>query len=199
MTDKTSNTIRNRMSEWRPWTVPNAVSVIRLLGIVPMWWCIFHDLPLGAFLIVVVAGATDWIDGYLARALSQESRVGQLLDPLIDRIYIASTLLGLGWLGYVPWWLLGVVIARDLLLAVAIPLLGGELRAPVTYVGKTATFALMWGFPLLFWSGVGGVAGSVITAIGWAFAVWGIGLYWWAAAQYLARAVRNGGTTRAIR
>lgn len=178
-------------SEWRPWTIPNAISMIRLLGVLPFWWCVVNDRPLGAFAIVVLAGATDWIDGYLARRLSQHSRLGQLLDPLVDRVYIASTLVGLGWLGFVPWWFLGVVIARDVLLAVLVPILGGSLKAPVTYMGKTATFALMWGFPLLLWSGIDGVFASTVTAIGWAFTLWGLGLYWWAGAQYVARAART--------
>lgn len=176
----------------RPWTLPNLISFVRLLGIVPFWWCVLNDQPVGAFIIVVLAGATDWIDGYLARRLAQQSRLGQLLDPLVDRVYIAATLLGLGWLGYVPWWLLGIVVARDLLLAVLVPLLGGSLRAPVTYLGKTATFALMWGFPLLLWAGVPGAFAAIVTAIGWAFALWGVGLYWWAGAQYLARAAHTG-------
>lgn len=184
---------------WNLWTVPNAVSLVRLAGVVPFWWLVVNDLPLAAFALVVLAGATDWIDGYLARRLNQTSRFGQLLDPLVDRVYIASTLLGLAWLGYLPWWLLILVVLRDVILLVVIPLLGGSLRAPVTYVGKTATFSLMWGFPLLLWTDVPGFFGSAVTAIGWAFALWGTALYWWAGAQYLDRAARGTEKPRPIR
>ena len=83
------------MTPWRPWTIPNAVSLLRLLGIPAFFYLLLHaENYFGALCVLVIAGATDWVDGYLARKLNQVSRLGVLLDPLVDRLYIAATLVG---------------------------------------------------------------------------------------------------------
>src|SRR5215475_14660350 len=99
-----------------------------------------------ALAVLFVSGITDYLDGYLARRWEQVSRVGQLLDPFADRLYILSTLLGLGWRGIVPWWVIGVIVARDVLLALTIPVLGryGYGPLPVHFLGKAATFCLLY-------------------------------------------------------
>lgn len=175
-------------------TIPNAISFLRLLGIpLFLWLVLVKELDILAFIILVVAGATDWIDGYLARKLDQQSRIGELLDPLADRLYIAATIIGLAIRGFIPWWLVGLIAARDLMLLFAIPMLKKlHLAAlPVTYVGKSGTFALFWGFPLFLLSGLQDPWGSIWGALAWAFSLWGAYLYWWAGIRYfvIARAL----------
>lgn len=171
----------------RVWTIPNAVSFIRLLGIpLFLWLVLVQEEDLLALVVLIVAGATDWIDGYLARALNQQSRVGELLDPLADRLYIAATLIGLAVRGFIPWWLVALIAARDLFLLLVIPMLRRLHVAsiPVTYVGKSGTFALLWGFPLFLLSGLDAPLGAIFGAFAWAFALWGTFLYWWAGFRY---------------
>lgn len=179
------------MTPWRPWTIPNAVSALRLLGI-PLFFYLLLVLEnyFWALFILVIAGATDWIDGYLARKLNQVSRLGILLDPLVDRLYIAATLIGLAIAGLIPWWLVVVIAMRDIALITLIPSLRtlGISALPVTYVGKAATFALLWGFPLILLGRVDTTTAHVMASAGWAFALWGTYLYWWAGVRYFGQA-----------
>lgn len=171
-------------------TVPNALSFARLMGVpLFLWLILVAEADVLAFLLLVVAGATDWLDGYLARRLNQQSRLGTLLDPLADRLYIAATLVGLAIRGIIPWWLVVILILRELLLLALLPRLRrqGRVALPVTYVGKAATFALLWGFPLLLLGAVPGV-GPWATMAGWTFAIWGTFLYWWAGIRYAQQA-----------
>lgn len=167
-------------------TIPNVLSLLRLIGVpVFLWLVLVPQADVAAFILLVVAGATDWFDGYLARRLNQQSRLGVLLDPLADRLYIAATLLGLALRELIPWWLVGVLVARELFLLTLVPRLrrAGKVALPVTYVGKAATFCLLWGFPLLLLGGVPAF-GAAAAAFGWAFALWGTYLYWWAGLRY---------------
>ncbi len=180
----------------RPWTVPNAISFLRLLGIpLFLWLVLVQEADVAAFVVLVVAGVTDWLDGYAARALNQRSRLGELLDPLADRLYIAATLIGLAVRDFIPWWLVVLIAARDVLLLFTVPMLRRLHRAalPVTYVGKSATFALFWGFPLFLLSGLPDSAGPILGAAAWAFALWGTYMYWWAGLRYfhIARTLLN--------
>lgn len=174
----------------RIWTVPNVLSFARLLGVpVYLWLVLVPQADVAAFILLVVAGASDWVDGYLARRLNQHSRLGVLLDPLADRLYIAATILGLALRSIIPWWLVAVLVARELFLLTLLPTLrrSGRVALPVTYVGKSGTFALMWGFPLLLLSGLP-TFGVAAAAFGWAFALWGTYLYWWAGLRYAQQA-----------
>lgn len=175
----------------RIWTIPNVISMLRLLGVpLFLWLVLVPKADIWAFVVLVVAGATDWIDGYLARRLNQQTRLGVLLDPLADRLYIAATLLGLALRSIVPWWLVGVLVVRELVLLTLLPTLRrhGRVSLPVTYVGKAATWCLLWGFPLLLLGGLPGAWGSAALACGWAFALWGTALYWWAGLRYVQQA-----------
>jgi len=181
--------------ESRILTVPNALSVVRLLGVpLFLWLVLVERADVWAFIVLVVAGATDWFDGYLARRLDQRTRLGVLLDPLVDRVYIVATILGLALRGIIPWWLVIVLVARDLLLLALVPRLRrqGRVALPVTYVGKSATFALLWGFPLLLLGAVP-TFGAWALAFGWAFAAWGTALYWWAGLRYVQQAMHDTG------
>jgi cardiolipin synthase len=168
-------------------TVPNLISVARLV-LVPVFGLLIathHDV--WAVVVLAVSGISDWLDGVAARRLHQVSRLGQLLDPAADRLFILVTLLGLALRGIIPWWLVIVILAREVVLGAMLPLLArrGYGPLPVNFIGKAATLTLMYAFPLLLLAQVDGWVGTVAGVVGWAFAWWGVGLYWWAAYLYL--------------
>ena len=170
-------------------TIPNVLSVIRLVLLPVFAYLLLERQSYGpALAILIFSGASDWADGKIARLVAnQSSRLGELLDPLVDRIYMVAVPVVLALAGVVPWWLVAVLLGRDALLAATLPVLRGRgvTALPVTYIGKAATFALMTGFPLILlgqWdSGWSGAAG----AVGWAFVIWGTGMYLWSAVLYL--------------
>jgi cardiolipin synthase (CMP-forming) len=172
-------------------TVPNAISVARLAGVpVFLWLLLGPKADWWAVALLIAAGLSDWLDGKIARAWNQQSRLGQVLDPAADRLYIAATLVGLAVRGIIPWWLVGLLAARELVLAVALLALRRHSCGPlqVSLVGKAATLCLLYAFPLLFLGEHGGTAALVARITGWAFAIWGTALYWWAAVLYLRQA-----------
>jgi cardiolipin synthase len=170
-------------------TIPNVLSVIRLVLLPVFAYLLLERQSYGpALAILIFSGASDWADGKIARLVAnQSSRLGELLDPLVDRIYMVAVPVVLALAGVVPWWLVAVLLGRDVLLAATLPVLRGRgvTALPVTYIGKAATFALMSGFPLILlgqWdSGWSQAAG----AVGWAFVIWGTGMYLWSAVLYL--------------
>ena len=171
----------------RVWTLPNALSVLRLAGIgLFLWLVLGPELDALAFAVLAVSGATDWLDGYLARRLGQYSRLGELLDPLADRLYIFAVVVGLALRDIIPWWVALLLPLRDVLLWGLVPFLRSRgLRAlPVHFLGKAATFNLLYAFPLLLLADGDGVLAMLCRVLGWSFAIWGIGLYWWAAVLY---------------
>ncbi|MBV1852991.1 CDP-alcohol phosphatidyltransferase family protein [Catellatospora tritici] len=176
----------------RVFTVPNLISFARLLG-VPLFLYLFLVADRIGWAVVVLAlgGTTDWIDGYLARRLGQVSRLGELLDPFADRLYILATLLAFTLRDIVPWQFTVALLARDVLLVLTFPVLRrlGYGPLPVHYLGKTATFILLMGFPILLlaWAVPTGALHDIAYASGWALAWWGIVLYWIAGIFYLAQ------------
>ena len=178
------------MSIWQQLgTVPNLLSLLRL-ALVPLFLVlILNGRNLEAIIVLAVASITDYLDGYFARKLKQETRLGQLLDPAADRLYIFATLIGLAIVGYIPLWLTIVVIARDLILLFTYPILAsrGYGPLPVHYLGKAGTFALLYSFPLLLIAAAFPDISLFVLPVAWAFALWGIGLYWWAGFVYLAQ------------
>ena len=176
------------MSLWRQWgTLPNVLSSIRLALVPVFLLLIVNGKYTVALIVLATAGITDYLDGYFARRLNQVTRLGQLLDPAADRLYIFSTLIGLTVTGHIPLWLAAAIIARDVMLLVVYPVLAtqGYGPLPVHYLGKAGTFALLYAFPLLLMAQVWQSAAPVILPIAWAFAWWGVGLYWWAGAVYV--------------
>jgi cardiolipin synthase len=170
-------------------TVPNLLSLLRL-ALVPVFLIlILNDRNFEAIIVLAVASITDYLDGYFARKLKQETRLGQLLDPAADRLYIFATLIGLAIVGYIPLWLTIVVIARDVILLFTYPILAsrGYGPLPVHYLGKAGTFALLYSFPLLLIAAAFPDISLFVLPVAWAFALWGIGLYWWAGFVYLAQ------------
>lgn len=179
------------MSEQSIWrqlrTLPNLLSLLRL-ALVPVFLAlIISGHSITAFLVLVVASITDYLDGYFARKLKQVTRIGALLDPAADRLYIFATLFGLAVTGAIPAWLPVVVIARDVVLAFTIPVLASRNYGPlpVHFLGKAGTFALLYAFPLLLLADWWTAAKFVILPIAWAFALWGVALYWYAGVLYL--------------
>jgi cardiolipin synthase len=173
-------------------TLPNALSALRLALVPVFFWLVLTHRDGWALVVLFVSGWTDYFDGVLARRFNQVSRLGQLLDPAADRLYILATLVGLAWRGVVPWWLLALVVARDVLLAFTIPVLAryGYGPLPVHFLGKAATFNLLYAFPLLLLAQIGGPVAEIALVFGWAFAWWGTALYWWAGWLYV-RQVRD--------
>ena len=168
-------------------TIPNILSAVRLLLIPLFLWLLVSHRFGWALVVLVVSSVTDFVDGYVARHFDQVSRVGQILDPTVDRLFIFSTLIGLAWIGVLPWWLVIVIALRD----VGIVLLGPVLAShgygplPVHHLGKVATFLLLFALPTLVLGKAfpGIAAGS--DPVGWALALWGTFLYWWAGVIYL--------------
>ncbi len=170
-------------------TIPNALSVARLLGVPVFLWLVLGPEADGwAVGLLIASAASDWLDGKIARALNQQSRLGEALDPAADRLYIAATLIGLAVRSIIPWWLVGLLAARELIVAGALGVLRRRLgfgTLQVSFAGKTATLCLLYAFPLLLLGAYAGTWAEIARVIGWAFAIWGTALYWWAAALYL--------------
>ena len=175
-------------------TWPNALTGLRALGI-PL----FIYLALGpeadgwAIVVLAVGGATDYFDGKLARALGQESKLGEILDPTIDRLYIVSTLIVLYIREAIPLWLIITLVARDVVLAVVALLLNAKGKPPlkVTFIGKAATFNLLYAFPFLLLALSDSIAGEVAFIFGWAFAIWGVALYVGTGVSYFLTAMKT--------
>lgn len=167
--------------------IPNFLSFLRIALVPVFLWLLLEEMFVSAITILAVAGLTDFLDGYLARKLKQTTKLGKLLDPVADRLYIFATLLALSATGYVPWWLAGLVILRDLLMLISLPILAsvGHRTLPVHYLGKASTFALLYAFPLLLMGKIFTDAAFIITPAAWAFALWGVALYWWSGFVYL--------------
>jgi cardiolipin synthase len=160
--------------------IPNALSVLRLFGIpVFIYFALIREEDVLAIIILAMAGLTDYLDGKLARAWNQTSVLGALLDPAADRIYIFSTLVVLYQREAINIWVIAILISRDAILAVMTLIL--KMRnlklIEVTYLGKAATFNLLYAFPLLLLATHESAAGRIAFAIGWGFALWGIALY----------------------
>jgi len=180
-------------AEDRVVTVPNALSVLRLLLIpVFLWLVLVARADLAAVAVLTISGITDWADGVIARRTGQMTRLGRILDPLVDRLTIAATLMGLALRDLVPWWLVLLLVARELLLLALVPALRrrGLVALPVHYLGKAATFALYWGFPFVLVGAGSAEWEQVLGALGWAFVIWGTALYWYAALLYIEQARR---------
>ncbi|MBX6391034.1 MAG: CDP-alcohol phosphatidyltransferase family protein, partial [Frankia sp.] len=175
----------------RIWTVPNLLSALRLLGVPLFLWLALGPRADGAALAVLVfAGVSDYLDGRLARALNQTSRLGVLLDPLADRLYILATITALTVREIIPWWLAAAVVGRDVFITfLLIPMrrLGLGTALPVHYLGKAATLNLLYAFPLLLLADGDTWLATAVRPVGWAFALWGTALYWWSGVLYAAQ------------
>ncbi|WP_067542039.1 CDP-alcohol phosphatidyltransferase family protein [Nocardia crassostreae] len=176
----------------RIFTVPNALSVLRLIGVPVFLWLLLVEKADGwAFALLVVSGVTDFLDGKLARLLDQSSKLGAILDPLVDRLYLLATLGGFLIRGILPWWVVLVLVGRDLILTLLLPVYKRRDLPPpeVIYLGKAATFALMSALPWLLAGQMDWAAAGFGRAFGGAFLIWGTAVYVWTGILYAGKAV----------
>ncbi|MET9880263.1 CDP-alcohol phosphatidyltransferase family protein [Actinacidiphila glaucinigra] len=187
-----------RVQTDRVFTIPNILSMARLLGVPVFLWLILWPEFGGpkvdgwALLVLALSGVSDYLDGKLARRWNQISSLGRVLDPAADRLYIVSTIIGLTWRGILPWWLTAILVARDVVMGVMILVMRRHGWGPpqVNFMGKAATFNLMYAFPLLLLSDGDGWLNTLAAIFGWAFAGWGTTLYWWAGILYVVQVRR---------
>lgn len=173
-------------------TIPNVLSLVRLLAMPLVWFDITGGRPVRALVVLAVLVSTDWIDGYVARRFDQVSRLGRVLDPVSDRVLIVIVVVALGAAGIVPWWPLGAVLLRDVVVSVVgvVVLARGGEAPVVTRTGKAATFGLMATFPtFLLAEAIGGSGREVLRAASFIGLAVATVLYYLAAVQY-ARVVR---------
>lgn len=173
-------------------TIPNVLSLIRLL-LIPVFFVLLLTGRLGwALLLIAVSAVTDFVDGYVARHFNQVTRLGQLLDPAADRLFILTTLVGLGVVGVLPWWFIAVIVARDvLLLALGVVLANHRFGPlPVHHLGKMGTFAILFTMPVLLLAAAFPETAWIALPLGWAAGIWGVFLYWWAGVAYALQAAR---------
>ncbi|MDQ1725070.1 MAG: hypothetical protein QOG52_2098 [Frankiaceae bacterium] len=171
-------------------TIPNALSFLRLLGVPVFLWLILGPHADGwALALLMVSGITDWLDGVLARVLNQRSHFGALLDPLADRLYIVSTIVALTVRGIVPVILTVVILLRDVVMTATLPVLRRHGYGPlqVHFLGKAATFAMLYALPLLLLGDGNSPVHAASRVAGWAMLLWGTGLYWHSAWLYLGQ------------
>jgi len=176
-------------------TVPNALSAVRLLGVpLFLYWVLWTHQDGRAILLLMAAGATDYFDGKIARSFGQSSRLGQLLDPAADRLYILATLLALVARSGLPLWWALALIGRDLVLVATLPVLKrhGHGPLPVHFLGKAATFNLLYAFPMLLAAlpDRDDLLSTVFRPLGWAFTGWGSVLYLLAGVLYVVQVVQ---------
>ncbi|NUS73729.1 MAG: CDP-alcohol phosphatidyltransferase family protein [Corynebacteriales bacterium] len=176
-------------------TIPNILSLLRLVGIpVFLWLVLVIENDVAAVALLLASAFSDWLDGVLARRLGQITRLGQILDPLADRLYIFATLAGLLFRDIVPWWFVALIIARDAVLTLLLPPLRHYGYGPlqVNFVGKTGAFCLFLAFPLLLL----GDQYEFANPLGWALGLWGMGLYWLAGVLYIRQFITIIGQAR---
>jgi cardiolipin synthase len=183
----------SRVQTDRVLTIPNVLSVIRLLGVpLFLWLVLVREADGWAVVVLALSGFTDYLDGKLARRWNQVSRVGQLLDPLADRLYILSTIVALTLREIIPLWFAVLLIGRDVLLVLLVPVLRrrGLTALPVHFLGKAATFCLLYALPLLLLGDGESTFALLARVFGWGFGIWGLVLYWWAGVLYALQARR---------
>lgn len=175
------------MTDDRIVTIPNLLSIVRILLVPLFLWLVLvpeaDELALG---VLVVSGVTDYLDGKLARSFNQTSKVGAILDPVADRLFILAVVIGLALREIIPWWLAVILPLRDVFLFGLVPFLRtrGYSSLPVHFLGKAATAGLLYAFPLLLLGDGQGTIADLAQVFGWAFAIWGVGLYWWGGVLY---------------
>jgi cardiolipin synthase (CMP-forming) len=173
-------------------TIPNFLSLCRLAMVPVFLVFIIIGADFAALIVLVISGVTDYLDGTIARKFQQITRLGQLLDPAADRLFIFAALVGLVVRDIIPLWLLIVIVGRDFMLLVLGIVLAnhGYGPLPVHHLGKVATFSLLFALPILMIGLAFHEVNWITNPVGWAFALWGAFLYWWAGIVYLLEAVR---------
>ncbi|WP_415274604.1 CDP-alcohol phosphatidyltransferase family protein [Aquiluna sp. Uisw_065] len=172
-------------------SIPNMLSVLRLFMVPVFLVLLLNGQFIAALIVLMVASATDWLDGQIARRFNQVTRLGQLLDPAADRLFIFAALIGLTINGNIPLWLALIVVSRDLMLVIVYPILAshGYGPLPVHFLGKAGTFALLYALPLLLMVDVWPEADFIVLPLAWGFAYWGVALYWLSGLLYVKQVI----------
>ncbi len=172
-------------------SIPNMLSILRLFMVPVFLVLLLTGQFIAALIILMVASATDWLDGQIARRFNQITKLGQLLDPAADRLFIFAALIGLTINGNIPLWLALIVASRDLMLVIVYPILAshGYGPLPVHFLGKAGTFALLYALPLLLMVDVWPEADFIVLPLAWGFAYWGAGLYWLSGLLYVKQVI----------
>ena len=166
--------------------VPNFLSFVRLLGVPYFCWLIARQSYGAAIIVLLASGATDWLDGYAARKLDQRTRLGELLDPAVDRLYVVAAISALVIKDELPAALLAFFLLRDVFMLILVGKLKqrGYTGFPVHFIGKAATMNLLWAFPLVLLGTFHGIVGTIAHDVAMAFLIWGLALYWHGAILY---------------
>ena len=174
----------------RVFTIPNLLSMLRLAGVPLFLWLLLgpHE-DVWAIVVLALAAISDWLDGKLARWLNQASRLGALLDPGADRLYILATAFAFVVRGILPWWFVALILLRDVAVTLCLPLLrrAGYDAPDVIYLGKAATFCLLYALPILLLAQIGPNTAMIAGPIGYGFAYWGLSMHVWSGALYVAQ------------
>jgi cardiolipin synthase len=168
-------------------TIPNALSFLRIATIPAIVWAIMHRGTEAAGLLgFAIVASTDWVDGYLARRTGRVSELGKVLDPVADRLAIVAVLIALVARDAFPLWAALLIVARDvaLLLVGAWALARHGIRIDVRRIGKAATLLLMVAVPSIAWGAFGLRFGTVASVVGWTCFAVGIVLSYAAAVAY---------------
>ncbi|GAA4901906.1 CDP-alcohol phosphatidyltransferase family protein [Tessaracoccus lubricantis] len=179
-------------------TLPNVLSFIRLLGVPLFTWLIISGHDVAAVTLLAGFGATDWVDGFLARRLKQRSPLGAKLDPVADRLYIIAAVVSLLVRDIVPLYFVIILVARDVMLALLVPALKrhGMVALPVNWVGKAGTLLLLLAFPLILLGADSSLDWRWAHWAGWVFGWLGAVAYWTAGFFYVRETVRLGRAPR---
>ncbi len=176
----------------RVFTIPNLLSVLRLAGVPLFLWLLLgpHE-DVWAIVVLALAAISDWLDGKLARWLNQMSRLGTLLDPAADRLYILATAFAFVVRGILPWWFFALILLRDAAVSLCLPLLrrAGYNTPEVIYLGKAATFCLLYALPILLLAQIGPATATIAGPIGYGFAFWGLLMHVWSGALYVVQSL----------
>jgi cardiolipin synthase (CMP-forming) len=180
----------------RIFTAANVVSVIRLMAIPVFLILVIRDQLVAAFVLLVAAVLTDFVDGMIARRMNEITKLGQFLDPFADRLFIAATVIALAIQGVLPWWFVIAVMLRDALLGVGGIVMSryGHATLPVKWWGKVATFGLLFVLPLFLLSVMitefgSATVGAVLMMVAWPIAAVAVVLYWVVGFSYLFDAI----------
>ncbi|OUV77478.1 MAG: hypothetical protein CBC90_05345 [Acidimicrobiaceae bacterium TMED130] len=170
-------------------TVPNLISIMRLAAVpIFVWLLVVQERPLSAAILLGILGATDWVDGWVARKFNQVSELGKVLDPTADRIMFLVAVFTMMIDGSVPIWFGVLTLVREGIVAIAALILGalGARALNVTWVGKTSSFGLMFAFPLfLFSAAVTGTQSDIYLLLAFIIGIPSLILHYFAAFSYI--------------
>ncbi len=174
-------------------TVPNVISMLRILSIPFVAVLVTRHEMIAALAVLALSAISDGLDGLIARSFNQVSKIGQILDPIADRLLIFFSILALGVAQIIPWWMLIVIGLRDLTMAILILVLAqhdyGPL--PVHFVGKAATAMLLIAIVSLIFADIWTISATdILHLCGLAAGIWGVVLYWLAGYIYIRQGVQ---------